>query len=109
MVLHGASLAARGGTYAYGMYSSASDTTLEAVDVTALAENGSTASYGLYNHSGSSSEVTLSVLEGAIHSVVQSTGAVTVSNSVLAGNVVSGTVTCVGVSRGGTFSASGCP
>jgi hypothetical protein len=50
--LRGGSFTARGGTNAYGIYSSDSGTTLEAESVTALAENGSDANYGLLNHSG---------------------------------------------------------
>jgi len=49
------------------------------------------------------------VLEGATNSVYRASGSVTVSNSRLAGGWVSGTVTCVAVSRGGTFNANGCP
>jgi hypothetical protein len=107
--LRGGSFTGRGGYYdAYGIDNEDSDTTLEAESVTALGENGSSNNYGLYNTTATAN-VTQSVLEGATNSVYRSSGSVTVSNSRLAGNAVSGTVTCVAVSRGTTFNASGCP
>jgi hypothetical protein len=101
----------RGGTYAYGIYNGLSGTTLEAESVTALGENSSNYNYGLANSSSGTANVTQSVLEGASHSVVHYSGSVTVSNSRLAGGAVSGTVTCVLVTRGTTISTDGstCP
>ena len=49
-MLRGGSFTARGGTYAHGISTSGSNTTLETESVTALAENGSSGSYGLYNY-----------------------------------------------------------
>jgi hypothetical protein len=107
--LHGGSYIGRGtgtgtamGIYGYG-------TELEAVSVHALGEGGSAnGTYGLYN-AGSATNVIQSVLEGAWRSVAQIDGDITVSNSRLVGGQTSGTVTCVAVSRDGTFNASGCP
>ena len=87
-----------------------SDATLQCESVTALGKDGSDTNYGLYNSSNATTDVTQGVLEGVTHSVYHDdSGSVTVSNSRLAGNAVSGTVTCVAVSRGGTFNANGCP
>jgi hypothetical protein len=51
------------------------------------------------------------VLEGATNSVYRGSGSVTVSNGRLAGGAVSGSVTCVLVTRGTTISTDGstCP
>jgi hypothetical protein len=106
--LHGGSFTGRGGTDAYGIRSEGSGTTLEAESVTALGENGSSNNYGLRVGGGTAS-ATQSVLEGATNSVYCTGGTVTVSNSRLVGGAVSGAVTCVAVSRGTTFNASGCP
>ena len=100
LVLHGASLTGRGGTNAYGLSNQGAGTTLVAAGVTALGESGSSNNYGLYNESTATADVTQGVLEGMTHSVLQSSGVITVSNSRLAGNGVSGTVTCVLVTRG---------
>jgi hypothetical protein len=108
-VLHGGSFTARGGLDAYGIGSDGSSTTLEAENITALGENGSSGNYGLYNYSGATANVTQSVLQGTTNSVYRASGTVTVSNGRLVGAAVSGTVTCVAVSRGTTFNASGCP
>jgi hypothetical protein len=110
--LRGGSFTGRGGASAIGMGNFDEDTTLDAASVTALGEGGSSYSLGLDNgNSGSSAtaNVTQSVLEGATNSVVLGSGTITVSNSRLAGNAVSGAVTCVAVSRGGTFNPNGCP
>jgi hypothetical protein len=49
-VLYGGSLIGRGGTEAYGIYSSVGGASLEAESVAALGENGSGTNYGLHNH-----------------------------------------------------------
>jgi hypothetical protein len=110
LVLHGASLIGRGGTNAYGLSNQGTGTMLQASGVTALGENGSN-NYGLHNDSTATANVTQGVLEGATYSVLQSSGVITVSNSRLAGNGVSGTVTCVLVTRGTNVSTDGssCP
>jgi hypothetical protein len=107
--LRGGSFTGRGGTSAEGIYNSGSGTKLEAESVTALGENGGLSNYGLYNTDGATASATQSVLEGGTNSVVRISGTVTVSNSRLVGGAVYGTVTCVAVSRGTTFNASGCP
>jgi hypothetical protein len=105
-MLNGGHFTGRGGTGAYGITNVG---TLEANGIAALGENGGN-NNGLYNFgSSATTDVTQSVLEGATNSVLQSSGTVMVSNSRLAGNAVSGAVTCVAVSRGGTFNATGCP
>ena len=107
--LRGGSVTGRGGTNALGIYSTGGTT--QAESVTALGEDGSS-SYGLRN-AGSTATFTgtQSVFEGATNSVYRSSGTVTVSNSRLAGNVVTGTVTCVLVTRAGNISTDGstCP
>jgi hypothetical protein len=109
--VRGGSFTGRGGTEAWGIYNANSGATLEVVSVTALGEDGSSNNYGLYNFTSATADVTQSVLEGATYSVLRSSGAITVSNSLLAGNAVSGTVTCVLVTRGTTISTDGstCP
>ena len=107
--LHGGSFTGRGGTNALGIHNQDSGTMLEAESVTALGEGASSSNRGLGNALSATSEVTQSVLEGAGNSVIRGGGSVTVSHSRLVGGAVSGTVTCVAVSRGGTFNASGCP
>jgi fibronectin-binding autotransporter adhesin len=111
VVLRGGAFTGRGGTYAYGIATNGSDTTLEAESVTALAENGSSGNYGLYNDGSATANATQSVLEGATNSVYRDSGSVTVSNGRLAGGAVNGTVTCVLVTRGTTISTDGstCP
>jgi hypothetical protein len=109
--VRGGSFTGRGGIYAYGIYNYNTSTTLEAESVTALGENGSSYNYGLYNSNSATANVTQSVLQGATNSVWRGTGSVTVSNGRLAGGAVSGTVTCVLVTRGTTISSDGstCP
>jgi hypothetical protein len=106
--LRGGSFTGRGGDRAYGIHNGGSGTTLEAQGITALAENGNLLAHGLDNW-GATVEITRSVLEGATNAVYRSSGTVTVSHSRLVGGAVGGTVTCVAVSRGTTFNASGCP
>ena len=108
--LIGGSFTARGGTIAYGICNSDNDPTLEANNINALAENGSSNSYGLYNADGIA-DVTQSILESPNFSVYSSSGTLTLSNSRLVGGPCGGTVTCVAVSRGTTFSFDGstCP
>jgi hypothetical protein len=108
--LRGGSFIARGDGSAWGIYNAGSVATLEAESVTALGEGGSS-NYGLYNLGDATADVTQSVLEGATNPVLQVAGSVTVSNSRLVGNAVSGTVTCVLVTRGTTISTDGatCP
>ncbi len=108
--LNGGYFGGRGGQGAIGIVNYG--TLTEARDITALGETGISHNYGLYsNSSGATANVTQAVLEGATYSVLRSNGTVTVSNSRLAGNVVSGTVTCVLVTRGTTISTDGstCP
>jgi hypothetical protein len=102
--------AGRAGVYARGIYNSNGGVTLVAQGITALGVDGSSANYGLYNYATATADVTQGVLEGATNSVYHDdSGSVTVSNSRLVGNPVFGAVTCVAVSRGGTFNANGCP
>jgi hypothetical protein len=107
--IYNASFTGRGGQDAIGIKNETT-ATIKAENVTSLGENGSNASYGLYNDNATS-EVALSTLEGTTYSVLHYTGAVTVSHSLLAGNVVSGTVICVAVTRGSSFfaGAGSCP
>jgi hypothetical protein len=108
--LRGGSFTALRGTDARGIWNAGSDATLECESVTALGKDGSGTNHGLYNSNSATTDVTQGVLEGVTHSVYHDdSGSVTVSNSRLAGNAVSGTVTCVAVSRGGTFNTNGCP
>ena len=111
--LHGGSFTGSGGVFAYGIYNTDVATMLEAESVSALGKLGigSTASYGLYNVSSATANVTQSVLEGGTNSVYRGTGAVVISNSRLTGTAVSGTVTCVLVTRDTTISTDGstCP
>jgi len=110
--LRGSAFNGRGGTNTYGIRNvGESGTTLEAESVTALGENGSSGNFGLYNGNNASANLTQSVLMGASNSVQRNGGTVTVSNSRLEGNAVSGTVTCVLVTRGTTISTDGstCP
>ena len=109
MVLHGASLTGRGGTNAIGLWNAADGTILEATRVTALGEDGNSYTSGLNNEDNATANVTQSVLEGVTNSVFRDSGSVTVSNSRLVDGIASGTVTCVAVSRGANFLASGCP
>jgi hypothetical protein len=110
LVLHGASLTGRGGTDAYGIYNGGSGTALEADSVAALGENGGITSLGLFNTDSATANVTQSVLDGEFEAVHHDdSGQVTVSNSRLVHGAVSGTVTCVAVSRDNTFNANGCP
>ncbi len=106
-VLRGGSFTARAGNYARGIYNAGSGTTLEAENIIVLSEDGSVYNYGLSN--SATATLTQSVLEGTTYSVIHVSGTVTVSNSRLVGGAVSGTVTCVAVSRGTTFSANTCP
>jgi hypothetical protein len=104
------SFTGRGGVNSWGINNHGSGTTLDAQCVTALGDNGSISNYGLMNTSSAIASATQSVLEGALKSVDHDdSGQVTVSNSRLVGSGVSGTVTCVAVSRGNTFNANGCP
>ena len=107
--LNSGSFTGRGGTNAYGIHNSDNIATLEANNINALGENGSNNNYGLYNYSGIA-DVTQSVLEGSPSSVYNLIGTLVISNSRLVG-YCSGSVTCVGVSRGSTFSSDGstCP
>ena len=107
--VRGSSFTAGWGTDAYGIYNFDTDTTLEAESITTVGKEGSGANFGLYNGSSATANMTQSVLQGSTNSVFRASGAVTVSNSRLRLNGVSGTVTCVAVSRDNTFNASGCP
>jgi hypothetical protein len=108
--LSGGSLTGRGGQGAIGIANFG--TLAGSRGLTALGESGSSYSYGLHSDgSSATADVTQGLLEGATYSVLRSSGAITVSNSRLAGNVVSGTVTCVLVTRGTNISTDGstCP
>jgi hypothetical protein len=108
-LLRGGSFTARGGEGNRGIFSSSDGTQLNAESISALGEDGSN-NYGLYISYNSTASVTQSVLAGATNTIFTSgTVTVTVSNSRLAGSAVSGSVTCVAVSRGTTFNALGCP
>ncbi len=113
--LRGGSFTGRGGTDSWGIYNYSQDlfsTMLEAESVTALGEDGSSTNYGLHNTTPfATTNITQSVLEGADQSVLRNGGTVNVSNSRLVGGAVSGTVTCVLVTRGTTISTDGstCP
>jgi hypothetical protein len=103
--LRGGSFTGRGGTWARGIRS---NSPLTAENVTMLGQNG-TGNCGL-SVTYSTADVTQSVLEGADNSIYRTTNStVTVSNSRLVGGAASAGVTCVAVSRGTTFNASGCP
>ncbi|MCD6344751.1 MAG: hypothetical protein J7M17_04005, partial [Anaerolineae bacterium] len=104
--LRGGSCIGRGGV-AYGIYNIGSSATLDTENLTALGENGNT-NYGLRITAGTAT-VTQGVLEGVTYSVVHNGGAITISNSRLVGGAVSGSVTCVAVSRGATWSQNTCP
>ena len=109
--LRGGSLTGRGGTDAYGIYNIDIDTVLLAERVSALGRIGSGASVGLYNYDNASAFITQSGLEGIEYSVYLSSGVVYVSHSRLVGGGVSGTVTCILVTRGTVISTDGstCP
>lgn len=117
--VRGGYLTGRGGTNAHGIGNFDDNTLLDAASITALGEGGSGFNFGLINGnsaptSNATANVTQSVLEGATNSVILDSGTVTVSNSRLAGNsvsIVSGTITCVLVTRGTNISTDGvsCP
>jgi hypothetical protein len=109
--LHGGTFTGYGGESTYGIRNAGADTALEADNITALGEEAITDNYGFYNDNNASAEVTQSLCEGASNSVYNDTGIVTLSNSRLAGNTVSGVVTCVLVTRDSTISTDGstCP
>ena len=123
-VTNGADVTVRGGYFtglggvdAIGIGNFGDNTMLDVASVTALGEGGSNFSFGLINGNSvpitnATANVTQSVLEGMTNSVILDSGTVTASNSRLAGNsvsVVSGTMTCVAVSRNAIFNANGCP
>ncbi len=103
--LQGGAFVARNGLDATGIYNTDA---LTARSVTALGESA-TNNYGLQHASTSTADVTQSVLEGTTYSILQSAGAITVSNSRLVGAAPFGTITCVGVSRDVWFASNGCP
>jgi hypothetical protein len=104
--LRGGSFTARGGDRAYGIENGTGS--LTAIGVTALGENGTDKNYGLL-FGWNSAKITNSVLEGADNAIYREGGSITVSHSRLIGGPVSGSPTCVAVSRGTTFNATGCP
>lgn len=108
--LRGGSFTGRGGGIASGVANGGDSNAVLTVErATLLGENG-TSNYGLWNKWSATASVTQSVLEGATNSVFHESGTVTVTNSRLVGNSVSGTVTCVAVSRGITFTVgTTCP
>jgi len=106
--LRGGSFTGSGGISAIGINNADSGTTLDTESVTALGVSGGN-NYGLFTTG--IANVTQSMLEGHTFSVFQTTNPVTVTNSVLVDGAVSGTVTCVLVTRGTTISTDGvnCP
>ena len=54
-------------------------------------------------------DITHSRIDGGTNAIVRTGGTVTLDGVVMRGGPVSGTVTCTGCMRNGTFSASGCP
>ena len=95
LVLHGASLTARGGIDAYGIYSGGSDTSLKAESVTALGENGSGTNYGLYVAGGIAKAVS-SQFTGISAGLNLDSGTVHLGVSQLGGGAInpSSTLTC---------------
>ncbi|HEY76520.1 MAG TPA: hypothetical protein G4O00_10120 [Thermoflexia bacterium] len=106
VTVHGGSLTGRGGGSTYGFRNYYGTVTIEGA--TLSGKNGSN-NYGLHNHLSSTATATQSVIKGGTNAVYNVGGTVTLSNSRLVGGAVYGTVTCVAVSRGTTFNASGCP
>jgi hypothetical protein len=95
-VLYGGSFTARGGTYARGITNRDSDTTLEAIGVTAVAENGSSTNYGLYNSFSATAEVDSSRLVGSSVGLSLASGTVYLGVTQLDGGASNsaGTLTC---------------
>ncbi|MDY7080245.1 MAG: hypothetical protein SXV54_25465 [Chloroflexota bacterium] len=110
-ILRGGSFIARGGNTTRGVYTESDNSYLEAERVTIRGEDGASSNHGLESSVGADTDVTQSVLEGADVSAVTSGGGgpVTLSNSRLIGGIAQGNVSCIAVSRGTTFNASGCP
>ncbi|MBN1318953.1 MAG: hypothetical protein JXA42_25955 [Anaerolineales bacterium] len=109
--LRGGFFAGFGGEEACGIYNKEDegDAVLNAEGVSALGEGGEE-NYGLYNYDVAEVNITQSVLEGATKSVgMYFLGDVTISNSRLVGGAAASAAVCVGVSRDGTFNATGCP
>jgi len=114
VTLVGGSLIGRGGTGAYGLRNAGntySSTSITAEGIWALGEEASTNEMALYNHDGATATLTQSVLEGDSNVISRASGTVTVADSRLEGGAVSGTVTCILVTRGTTISTDGstCP
>jgi hypothetical protein len=110
--LRGGAFTGRGGHSAFGLTNGVGGASLVAESVAALGEDGANNNYGLYNYSSATTDATQSVLEGTTNSVFHDdSGSVTVSNSRLVANGVSGAVTCVLVTRGTIISTDGstCP
>ncbi|CAG0932273.1 hypothetical protein TFLX_02513 [Thermoflexales bacterium] len=84
-----------GATSNYGMSNGGSGTV---VIGSLLAGRGGTTNYGLY--SATSLTIYGSTLDGSTNSVMQTAGTLTLANSRLIGNAVSGTASCTLVSRG---------
>jgi hypothetical protein len=109
--LTGGTFTGYGGNNARGIFNGTNGATLQATSIVASGEGGNT-NLGLDNNA--TAIVAQSVLEGASNSVYRSGGSVTISHSRLEGGAVSGSVTCVLVSRGtgaGSVSTDGstCP
>ncbi len=100
--LRGGSFTGRGGTYAYGIYSIDSGTTLEAESVTALGEIGSSTSYGLFNDSSATATANSSQFIGSSNGLYLASGTVSLGVSQLDGSAtrISGTLTCFQVYNG---------
>jgi hypothetical protein len=119
-VLHGGSFTGRGGTFAYGINNSASDTTLEANSVTALGEDGNTDNFGLHNVGGAAA-----VLHGGsftargdgtnhfgvqngVDATLEAAGVIALGEDGSFGNYgLNNDTDAVAVLRGGSFTARG--
>ena len=112
-VINGGSFTGRGGVTAYGIYNSGtSSLTIEGATI--WGTDGSTGNFGLHNHTNASVTATQCVLKGGTNSAEHTGSSATISNSRLEGGPVSGSVTCVLVTRGsgaGSVSTDGstCP
>ena len=77
-----------------------------------IAQDGSVETYGATATSDATATISQSTLEGANPAYVDTysaISAITLTNVHLVGGPVTGDVTCVAVSRGSTFNATGCP
>jgi hypothetical protein len=108
VTLRGGSFTGLEFVHARGIYNTGVDSALDAERISAEGSGGESSNNGL-RHINGNTVVSQSVLRGATNTVYRSAGTVTVSNSRLIGGVVSGSVTCVAVTRATTFYESTCP